>query len=270
VGKGFPLAWLLLIAVCSIAACASSVPPYNAVIDLGWIRVVEEDGGWLVTNVYQLPPAREPLRSGDVIVAVSNQRLDQMNALSAARVLSELEVGAADTASVLRGGQFQTLHFRPPDLLGSYGQRRFLTDSYQLHSRTAAVPSLTLADSEGKLHEIPVQNQFTLIHVWNPFCRDDNVDALSEIALSPQKGDLRVAAVMMGMTSSEVRDYAKTRAFGFVSLVGGEWGGTFSQRYNVLPSGEDVVVAPNGKVIFVGQGADALRNAWTAFRAFKR
>jgi len=270
VGKGFPLAWLVFIAVCSTAAPPSSVPPYNAVIDLGWIRVVEADDGWLVANVYQLPPVREPLRSGDVIVAVGNQRLEQINALSTARVLSEIDVGAAETASVLREGQFQTLHFRQSNSLGNYGQRRFLTGSYQLYSRAAAAPALTVADSGGKLHEVPTEHQFTLIHIWNPFCHDDNAEALSEIARSPQQGGLRVAAVMVGLTASEVRDYEKTHAFHFTNLVGGRWDGTFGQNYNVLPSGEDVVVAPSGKVVFVGNGADALRNAWAVFRELMR
>jgi len=179
-------------------------------------------------------------------------------------------MGAARTASVLREGQFRTLQLRPFDPLSSYGRRRFLTDRYQLYSRTAAAPAMTVADSAGKLHEIPSKDQFTLIHIWNPFCRDDSVDAISEIARSPQQGDLRVAAVTVGMNASEVRDYEKTHLLAFVSLVGGEWDGTFSKRYNVLPNGEDVVVAPNGTVVFVGQGADALKNAWTVFRALTR
>ena len=50
--------------------------------------MVEEDDGWLVVNVYKLPPTREPLRSSDVIVAVGTQRIDQLNALSTASVFA--------------------------------------------------------------------------------------------------------------------------------------------------------------------------------------
>ncbi len=85
-------------------ACLAAQPSPSPVIDLGWLKASqtrEVAGSDLIASLILW----ENIKVGDVIVKVDDQRVDTLNALSAALILGHIVLGAevgAETVTVLK------------------------------------------------------------------------------------------------------------------------------------------------------------------------
>lgn len=247
---------LLLLVATSRAAGPASVPR----IDLGWLRATQNDQGWLLTYVYEGIPTRDALRSGDVLVSVDHQRLEELNPLGVAHVMTG--IGSAHTAVVYRNQATVRLNFVSLDeRVISLPRRRFDWPT-QIYARGTPPPSLALPDPNNLVHNVAFREKWTLLHLWSAFC-DIGLDALNEMA-NPEPSDLHIVGIELGHHVQDVRGYMSSRGLSFFTLVA-EDTATFSQIYD--PSISDILIDAEGRIVFMGAGGDSLRTAYLLYRS---
>ena len=93
--------------------------------------------------------------------------------------------------------------------------------------------------------------KWTLLHIWGP-CDDGGgaVNALNEMA-NPEPADLHIVGIRRGERIQQVHAYMTSRKLSFFALVAEDLE-AFSQIYD--PSIEDLLVDPEGNIVFVGAG----------------
>lgn len=231
-------------------------------IDLGWLKATQTDQGWLLTYVYQPLSMGNAIHSGDVLVSVDRQRLDDLDPLGAAHVMKAIV--NARSAIVYRDNSTVRLNFASLDgrvnLLPRYREEW----PAPILARDKRAPlSLVLPDVNGAAQILSFRGRWTLLHMWGP-CHDGGgaVDALNEMA-NPEPADLQVVGIERGDRIQQVRAYMTSRKFNFFSLVAEDIY-ALSQIYD--PSIEDILLDPEGRIVFVGEG-DSLRNAYLLYRS---
>jgi len=71
----------------------------------------------------------------------------------------------------------------------------------------------------------------------------------------------------MNDTSDSIKQFSTRERIEFVNLLGGHYDGDFARKFNYFALRTDILVNPDGRVVFVGSGPNALGAAWTIFRA---
>jgi hypothetical protein len=239
-----------------------------AQIDLGWLQVSQTDGIWRVVRVSDPSPSKYKIRESDTIVAVDNFSLANLNALTVARILNRISLDAT-TVTVVRMGSTERLqlHVSTETLTAQALMTEANTNRVVLYGKDDRFPNVSLPDAFGQMHGILFEGKWTLIHIWNTECDPSEVAALNEITRpSPEK--LSVVGIAMNDAPETVKQFAATREkIEFLNLLGGDYAGDFARRINYFALRTDIVVSPEGQVVFVGNGPSALKEAWIAFRA---
>lgn len=229
-------------------------------IDFGWLKATQTEQGWLVTYVYAPFPRKDEMHAGDVLISVDHQRLDELGPIGSAHVLQA--ISNAQNAIVYRENATVRLNFvslderviqLPPRLV-------WLPQTYKWDS---AAPSVTLPDASGVIRSLPLTGKWTLLHVWDLLCNNNGLDALNEIA-TPEPSDLRVIGIEQGNRLPDVRSYMTSRGLRFFNLVA-EDTESFSKIYD--PAIRDILIDPDGRIVFMGAGGDSLRNAYLLYRS---
>ena len=248
-----------------------SEPRTHPAVDLGWIRAIQEENGWLVAYSYQVPRNGRSLQASDLILSIDGRDLAALNPVSVA-FLVETAARDAKSCVVVRNGKRERLDFEFPDHL--------LRDAYPLHSfssvrlyeRNEVLPSLELRDVDGTPHFVKFDQQWTLLRIGSFGCGIDDLAALDELAASP---DLRVIAVSEFDEPVTVRKLMAENSYHFsVLLAGGrslgdEFENSFSLQILPTPgSGTYVLVAPDGHVAFVSYSTsnDALKSVRAEYK----
>lgn len=248
---------LLLLAT----ACWAGGPDLTPKIDFGWLKASPTNNGWLVTYVFASASTPGGLHSGDVLVSVDDQPLKGLAPLSAAHVMQGLAI--AETALVYRDGAPLRLNFVPLDQrLIRMPQRRRNTVTQTFNSDSAAL-SITLPDLTGLTHTLPFppDGKWTLLHTWTIHC--PGIDALNEMA-NPEPPDLQIVGIETGNQIQDVQEHMASRGLRFFTLVAEDLQ-AFSLTYDLTI--KDVLLDPEGRIVFMGSGADSLRNAYLLYRS---
>ncbi len=231
-------------------------------IDFGWLKATQTDQGWLLTYVYQPLSTGNAIHSGDVLVSVDQQRLDDLDPLGAAHVMKAIV--SARSAIVYRDNSTVRLNFASLDERVNPLPRYREEWSAPIHARHKRAPlSLVLPDVNGAAQMLSFRGKWTLLHMWGP-CLDDGdaVDALNEMA-NPEPADLHIVGIERGDRIPVVRAHMTSRKLSFFTLVAEDLD-AFSQIYD--PSIEDILIDPEGRIVFMGAG-DSLRNAYLLYRS---
>jgi len=255
-----PVRWACLLFFLLTVACWATSPGLAPRIDLGWLNAIETDQGWLITNVYEPVLDRDALRSGDVLVSVDHQRLEELGPVGVAHLMQGMR--SAQSAIVYRDQATVKLNFV------SLGERviqlpRQFDWSPQTYKWDRAVPSVILPDASGVIHSLSLTGKWTLLHVWNLSCNISGLDALNEMA-NPEPSDLRIIGIEYGHRPQDVRHYMIARGLGFFNLVA-EDTDSFSKTSD--PTISDIVIDPEGRIVFMGAAGDSLRNAYLLYRS---
>src|SRR5882724_9979218 len=257
-----------LIAVWLLSAVMQAADaPAPAKVDLGWLEVSQTDREWRVVRVFESSPSANTLREGDLIIAVDELPLRNLNPLSVARILNRLRLNAT-ALLVLREGAMQRLRLATSlEPLVALALKSEVVSSQVVSYRTDEhTPVLVLADASGKTHVINFDGKWTLIHIWNTGCDPSEVAALNEIS-KPNPASLDVIGIAMNDTSDSINQFSTREPIEFVNLLGGDYDGDFARKFNYFALRTDILVNPVGRIVFVGNGPSALRAAWAIFRA---
>ena len=260
---GFLLVGVFLIATASNGRTSAS----GAIVHLGWLTASHAAGGWQVTSVADPTPSASSLREGDLIVSVDDFRLTGVGALTAARILNRIRLNAR-SVTLMRSGSLSTLTLHT--LSEPFAAYALWSEANAnppvVYGANDALPDLSLPDAYGQTHRITFRGEWTLLHLWNTGCDPHEVAALNEIA-SPSHNLLNVVGVVMHDTGDSVRQFSATRQkIEFLNLLGGEYTGDFAGRINYFSLRTDILVNPNGQVVFVGNGPGSLKAAWLEFK----
>ena len=237
-----------------------------AKVDLGWLEASQIDRDWKVVRVFDLSPSANALREGDILIAADDLRLSNLNPLTVARILNRFRFNATGL-SVLREGSMRKLQFpvSSEPLLALESQDEVVSSPVVPYRTDEHAPALALPDAMGRPHVISFDGKWTLIHIWNTGCDPSEVAALNEIS-NPSPGLLDVIGVAMNDTADSIKQFSMREPIEFVNLLGGDYDGDFARKFNYFALRTDILVNPDGRVVFVGNGPNALRAAWTIFR----
>ena len=179
--------------VCFNCATGQSQRP---VVDLGWLRAVQQQDGWTVERSTFFPLSEEKILVGDTIQAVDSKRTDTCDPLSASRIFTGIPLDAV-TVTVIRDGTLKTLHLFPrKEPLVEFAPRYHST-TFMPCAKDLTAPQLTLTDVSGQSHTIRYGPKWTLLHIWStscPACWAD-IDTLNEISAPPLSSVSLVAVV---------------------------------------------------------------------------
>lgn len=253
---------VVLVTLCLLLSYCWAGDTSSPIVDLGWLRAIQQEDGWLVIRSYHVSLSGASVSPGDLIVAVDNDRVDGCNAISASIILSNI-AGEASTVKVIRHGTMRTLHFdSQQEPLLKLVPRRFSKKRPPSEAKAAVAPSVELPDLAGKLHLINYGPNWTLIHIWStgcPACWRD-IPPLNEIS-QPPLASVVVIAIAMNDSAETIEEFSKGHPIGFTNLLGGNWDGPMTKAFGPMEFPADVLVDPSGHVAFVGVGSDALRSA---------
>ncbi len=238
-----------------------------AKVDLGWLETSQMDRDWKVVRVFDPSPSANALREGDILIAADDLRLSNLNPLSVARILNRLRFNAT-VLLVLREGSIRRLQFpgSSEPLLALGSQDEVVSTPVVPYRTDEHAPALALPDASGQTHVVSFDGKWTLIHIWNTGCDPSEVAALNEMS-NPSPALLDVIGVAMNDTSDSIKQFSTRERIEFVNLLGGHYDGDFARKFNYFALRTDILVNPDGRVVFVGSGPNALGAAWTIFRA---
>jgi len=247
-------------------ACAAQIGP---TIDLGWLRATQSPNGWLVSRAFHQSYTGQVIEAGDIIVAVDGRSLANLNALSAAWVLNQVPYFSR-SADVIRAEKPQHLNFFPAGEPLLQSSSKFIDDTadFELYPSSARAPLLALPDITNQIQTITYGPHYTLIHIWEPHCAVcwKDIPALNEIS-HPAMDSLRVIPVVINGTAEQVSAVSKRRPIQFANLFAGERANRqFEKTFDVTVTPADMLVDPEGNVIFVGAGVGSLRSALEIFK----
>lgn len=252
---------IALTALCAVllanCAIAQSQPP---TIDLGWLRAVKQQTGWTVVYSSFIPASAERILPGDVIRTVDSQQTYACGPLSAARVFSRIPE-TVSTVTVTRYDTLKTLHFfREQETL--LAMPRSLSNA-SMCSADQPAPILTLPGSSGQLHTVRYGPKWTLLHLWSTFCPVcwADIPLLNEIS-NPLPGDLALVEVAINDDAKTIEAFSLKHLVQFESLLGGTWDqGSIVENFAPSEIPTDLVIDPQGEIVFVGAGSESLRSA---------
>ena len=238
-----------------------------AKVDLGWLQASQMDRDWKVVRVFDPSPSANALREDDILLAADDLRLSNLNPLTVARILNRFRFNAT-VLSVLREGSMRRLQFpvSSEPLLALGSQDEVVSSPVVPYRTDEHAPPLALPDATGRTHVIGFDGKWTLIHIWNTGCDPSEVAALNEIS-NPSPALLDVIGIAMNDTADSMKQFAAREPIEFVNLLGGDYDGDFARTFNYFALRTDILVNPDGRIVFVGSGPNALRAAWTIFRA---
>ena len=258
--------FIVLVTMCMLAVTATASDDQPAVtVDLGWLEVNQTNNEWRVVRTSEPLPSPGALRVNDILTAVDDLRVNDLNALSAARVLSRITLNAK-TISVIRAGVITKLNIHESsEPLAALLMTEPNTNPVVLYSKDERAPNLSLPDSSGQMVTIKFREKWTLIHIWNTLCDRFEIEALNEMAM-PNPDMLNVVGVAMNDTAGTLKQFSTREPIEFVNLLGGDYDGKFAGEFNYFALRTDILVDPEGRVVFVGSGPSALSRAWKIFR----
>jgi hypothetical protein len=169
-------------------------------------------------------------------------------------------IANAESAIIYRDNATVKLNFVSLDERVIHLSRQFvwLPQSYKWDT---AAPSLILPDTSGAIHSLSLTGKWTLLHVWDLLCNNRGLDVLNEVA-TPEPSDLRIIGIEQGNHLPDVRGYMTSRELRFFNLVA-EDAESFSKIYD--PAISDVLIDPDGRIVFMGSGGNSLRNAYLLY-----
>ena len=234
-------------------------------VDLGWLQATELNGEWTVARVTEPISSPNALQPNDIVLAVDDLHVSGLNALSVARILNRINLNAT-SVTVRRSAATKILRLHASS--EPFGQAALMTEANSnpvvLYKVLEPAPDFNLPDKSGELVKISMAGRWTLLHIWNTHCDPSEIAALNEIAGSPEH--LSVVGIAMNDTAGTLTQFMDREKIAFLSLVGGPYDGDFARRFNYFALRTDIVVNPEGRVLFVGSGKGALNRAWAIFR----
>lgn len=241
--------------------CWAGDPPLTPKVDFGWLKANPMNNGWLLTYVFASESTSGGLHTGDLLISVDDQTLEGLAPLSAAHVMQGL--ATAETAIVYRNGAPVRLNFVSLDQRVIRVPLRRRNSMTQTFNSDVAGLSITLPDLTGLSHNLPFppDGKWTLLHIWAIHC--PGLDALNEMA-NPEPPDLHVVGIETGNRIQDVRSHMASQGLRFFTLVAEDLQ-SFSRTYD--PSIKDVLLDPEGRIVFMGAGGDSLRNAYLLYRS---
>jgi hypothetical protein len=257
---------LLATLVSLLLGCLPAVGAQSvATVDLGWIELSQVGELWTIAHVVNPLPSADAMRGGDTVISIDDLQLDGLNALSVARVLNRV-LFDAHRVTVLRAAATITLklHSSSEPLLQTLMQEAN-TNRVELYRTEEHMPEMHLPDASGVAHTIGFREKWTVVHIWNTHCDPSEITALNEIA-NPSPENLNVVGIAMNDTAKTVTQFAERQEIEFLNVLGGAYDGDFARKFNYFSLRTDILVNPEGKVVFVGSGRNALGQAWRIFR----
>ena len=133
----------------------------------------------------------------------------------------------------------------------------------ELQKRDDAAPRFSMIDVQGGQHTASLyRGNWVLLNVWGTWCSgcQDELPALNYLS-TKYSARLIVLSVDINDEPETLRRFLAQHPLSYPVLLGGTFDDSFARSYNVHLAPTNVVIAPGGKIAFVGRGNMSLKGA---------
>jgi len=235
-------------------------------IDLGWLAAVQQERGWLVTSA-PAPPStykgERHLQSGDVLLNVDGYDVSRYGPLAVARMLEDVPVRTVPIILKRSGQTVEVQVFGEGVITDGTIKSAPSYASDELQKRDDAAPGFSMTDLKGRQHTAAShRGKWVLLNVWGTWCSGclDEIPALNDLSTN-YSARVIVLSVDINDEPATLRRFLTQHPLSYPVLLGGTFDDSFARSYNVHLAPTNVVIAPDGKITFVGGGNMSLKGA---------
>lgn len=235
-------------------------------IDLGWVAVVQQSRGWLITSAPPAPPisaTKRNLKTGDVLLRIDGHDLAELGPLAVARMLDDVPSRTVPIELVRHGKTYDVQAFGEGVLTDGKNKSAPTYSLNELQKRGEPAPQFSLTDLQGQDHTLDsYRGTWVLLNFWGTWCSGcmQEIPALNDLNTN-YKATVTVVSISINDSPETLKRFLTQHAISYPVLVGGTFDDPFARRYNVHGAPTNVAISPNGDVRFVGVGPMALKGA---------
>lgn len=245
----------------------------EAVIDLGWVRVVQRDRGWLATEAPAVPPPNlykggtRRLMVGDMLLSIDGHELSTYGPLGVAQMLDEVPTRRVPITLEREGQPHRVLALGEGVLTGGkvYSEPRY--QRAELQKRSEPAPAFELPDVHGRSHQLAeFKGKWLLIVFWGTWCSGcmDEIPDLNALT-AEQKDKLSVVGIDLKDSLEKLNKFLAENQIHYVVLRGGDFDGPIARRYNFRAAPWNILVSPQREVMFVAGATMNLKQEVESF-----
>jgi thiol-disulfide isomerase/thioredoxin len=232
-------------------------------IDVGWVTVVQQSQGWLITEatpeLHTLrPPPTLPLvqKQSLILLRIDGHDVDQLGPLAVTEILRDA-LKRSVSAQVRRDGRIvSVLVFGEPYLADNTTKSEASYRPDDLQKTGCSSPGFLVGGfGRATAHRDSYHGKWILLTFWGTWCAacTSEIPALNYLSAN-YKSRLTVVSVAMNDSPQTLRRFLAQQPLSYPVLLGGTFDDQFARSYGVHSAPTDVVIAPNGEVCFVGAG----------------
>jgi thiol-disulfide isomerase/thioredoxin len=264
-GEFMQVRWALCFFVCVQLAWAQ-IDPQKVSIDLGWVAAVQQDRGWLITDAPAAPAmykSKRTLQVGDVLLSIDGHDISELGPLAVARLLEDVPFRTVPMILERSGNTVEVQVFGEGVVTdGTIKSTRSYSPD-ELQKRDDAAPRFSMIDLQGWQHTAALyRGKWVLLNVWGTWCSGclDEIPALNYLSTN-YSARVIVIGVDINDEAETLQRFLAQHPLSYPVLLAGTFDDSFARSYNVHLAPTNVVIAPEGKITFVGRGTMSLKGA---------
>jgi peroxiredoxin len=244
-----------------LAWCHAASAGQNTVaIDLGWICAVQQERGWLVTNA---PHPGSKIQVGDVLLRIDGYVLSEFGPLAVARMLQDVPFRTVPIVLSRTGETHEVQVFGEGVVTDGTIESTPSYSANELQKRGAPAPRFSLTDTHGQ-QQTPDRylGKWVLLTFWGTWCSG----CLEELpALNDLNTNYSTRTVVVGVDVNDspevLRRFLTKHLVSYPVVLGGTFDESIARSYNVHLAPANVIIAPDGRIAFVGYSNLSLKGA---------
>ena len=235
------------------------------VVDTGWLVATQTKSGWRVTEAPPAPKGKphRTLRVDDLLREIDGYDASKLGPLAVAAILHDVPFRAVPM-SILRNGETLKVNVLGEGVLTDgeiKAQPTYHRD--RLQPVDGHAPQFSLPDLAGHVYTLDqFRGHWLILNVWGTWCSGclREIPALQELAVN-YADKLTVLSVAVNDTPQALTKFVSEHAIPYPVLLGDSFDAPFAEAYEVHSAPANIVVSPNGAVVFAGRGPLSLKGA---------
>jgi peroxiredoxin len=235
------------------------------VVDMRWVVATQTEKGWRVTNAPAALAGRPSrmLHVNDLLREMDGYDASKLGPLAVAAILDDVPFRVVPM-TILRDGKTVKVNVRGEGVHtdgGVIDQPTYQRD--HLQPADARAPQFSLPDLAGHVYSLDqFRGHWLLLTVWGTWCSGclKEIPALPDLAAS-YADKLTVLSVALNDAPQVLTEFAANHSIRYPVLVGDNFNAPFAEAYEVRSAPTNIVVSPEGIVVYAGRGPLSLKGA---------